>query len=343
MLDQLRRDLDLRLLRTLHLLLAEQSVSRVATLLGQTQPAVSATLKRLRELFSDPLLVRGAGGRLAPTDRALELRESVARILTDVDALLEASAGFDPRISRRHARVVASTCLGVLMLPRVVEMVRQQAPGIDLDLCARPSDDEALLRRRLEQGEIDVVIGNWPSPAETLRHAPLFETDIVCMMRPGHPMARAKAISLDEYLALDHLSPTPHSGALFSPIDGRLAQLGVSRRIAVSVPEYALAPYVLSRDDLVFTTGRPFAEHLASMTPLSVIPAPPEFGPMSFYMLWHERAHHSPFERWLRGVIRAAAAEVALLAAGGDHKPGLIGGISARRIPKPARRASTVP
>ncbi|MFX7934398.1 hypothetical protein ABTK33_20140, partial [Acinetobacter baumannii] len=93
-----------------------------------------------------------------------------------------------------------------------------------------------------------------------------FDTDIVCMLRPTHPLARATAMPLDLYLAQEHLSPTPHAGALFSPIDGRLAQLGVNRRIAVSVPEYALAPYVLSRDDLIFTTGRPFADHFASLT-----------------------------------------------------------------------------
>ncbi|MEJ1158359.1 helix-turn-helix domain-containing protein [Prosthecomicrobium sp. N25] len=56
--ERVRLDLDIRLLRTLHLLLTESSVSRVARILGQTQPAVSASLKRLRETFGDPLLVR---------------------------------------------------------------------------------------------------------------------------------------------------------------------------------------------------------------------------------------------------------------------------------------------
>lgn len=344
MLEKLRRELDLRLLRTLHLLLTESSVSRVADILGQSQPAVSATLRKLRDLIGDPLLVRGAGGKLVPTDRAVELREAVGRILADVDQLFEAATAFDPRTSRRRARIVASTCLGVLMLPRIVELVRAQAPHIDLDLCARPFDDESQLRRRLDDGEIDVVIGNWPAPAEALRYAPLFETDIVCMMRPSHSLARATSLSLTTYLTLDHLSPTPRAATPFSPIDGRLAQLGLSRRIAVAVPEYALAPYVLSRDDLVFTTGRPFAEHLASLTPFSVIPAPVEFGPMRFYMLWHERAHHSPFERWLRGLIRTVAAELAAIAPPhpiDDHNPAVMADIRRQRMSKPAAREST--
>lgn len=315
MIDKLRSDLDIRLLRTLHLLLSESSVSRVAGLLGQSQPAVSAALKRLRITLGDPLLVRGAGGRLVPSERGVQLIDVVGRILADFDRLFDGQGDFDPRTVRRHAHIVASNCLGALLLPRIVELVRAQAPLVDLDLCPRPGDDEATLRRRLETGEIDVVIGNWPSPSDVLRLAPLLDTEIVCMIRPSHRLARARGLPLDHYLTLDHISPTAPSSRLFSPIDGRLAELGLSRRIAVAVPEYALVPAVLARDDLVFTTGRPFADHLASMAPFAVIPAPVELGRMPFYMLWHDRAHHSPFERWLRGIIRTAASELAAIGA----------------------------
>ena len=321
MIDKLRNELDIRLLRTLHLLLTESSVSRVAGLLGQSQPAVSAALKRLRAMLGDPLLVRGAGGRLVPSERGVQLIDVVGRILTDFDRLFDAQVDFDPRTVRRQAHIVTANCLGALLLPRIVELVRAQAPCVDLDLCPRPGDDEAALRRRLETGEIDVVIGNWPSPSETLRLAPLLETEIVCMVRPSHALARSRTISLEQYLTFDHISPTAPSSGLFSPIDGRLAELGLARRIAVAVPEYALVPSVLARDDLIFTTGKPFADHIASMAPFAVVPAPAELGRMPFYMLWHERAHHSPFERWLRGVIRTAAAELAGLDAGEPGRP----------------------
>ena len=111
------------------------------------------------------------------------------------------------------------------------------------------------------------------------------------MVRPGHPFARRKALTLEDYLALDHLSPTPQASAHVSPIDGRLAQLGLKRRIRVSVPEFTVVPYVLAVNDLVFTSGRSFIEHLASIFPFAVLEAPPELGAMRFYMLWHERSH----------------------------------------------------
>lgn len=58
MFQGLDSSIDVRLLRVTHLLLQEQNVSRVATLLGLSQPAVSLSLKRARAVFGDPLLVR---------------------------------------------------------------------------------------------------------------------------------------------------------------------------------------------------------------------------------------------------------------------------------------------
>ena len=49
--------IDLNLLVALHILIEEGSVSKAASKLSITQPAMSKTLGRLRETFDDPLLV----------------------------------------------------------------------------------------------------------------------------------------------------------------------------------------------------------------------------------------------------------------------------------------------
>ena len=92
--------------------------------------------------------------------------------------------------------------------------------------------------------------------------------------------------------------------------DGRLAQLGLKRRIRVSVPEFSVVPDVLAANDLVFTSGRSFIEHLASIFPFAVLDAPPELGAMRFYMLWHERSRRAGHGRWLRALGRRAAREM---------------------------------
>ncbi|ACM38437.1 LysR family transcriptional regulator [Agrobacterium vitis] len=312
MSEQAYANLDIRLMRTLRLLLTECSVSRTADLLGQAQPTVSLSLKRLRDIFQDPLLVR-SGSALVPTERGLALRSAMNDILGRIDTHLISPTAFDPAVSVRHFRIVASNCLGTVFMPQLIGAITDMAPGISIDASPMPSQDDLL--SGLSEGRIDAVIGNWPHPPEHLRIAPMLKTDIVCMVRSTHRFARRgrDRIRLDEYLEESHLSPTSERDAQFSPIDGRLRDLGVKRHIRATVPEYSIAPYVLARSDLVFTTGRHFAEQVAQTFPFAVLDAPVELGQMHFYTLWHDRKHHAPDQAWLRRMIKHASAEMQTL------------------------------
>lgn len=305
--DHPEQGLDIRLLRVLHLLLTSSSVSRTADLLGQSQPAISAQLRRLRDIIGDPLLVR-SGTHMVPTERGVALLSVVRKVLDHLDTITDSGDGFQPKTSRRHLRIMAANCFGPFFLPRISALIRTQAPGTTIDYCSMHADTEMM--PGLEGGEIDLVIGNWPAPPEQLRFAPLLTTDIVCMVRQGHRLMDLRALDMQTYLTLDHLSPSPWAIAALSPIDGRLKELHLQRRIAVSVPEYTIAPSMLACTDLVFTTGRLFAEHIASALPLVIIDAPPELGRMNFYMLWHERSHASPCNKWLRDLVRGVAGEI---------------------------------
>jgi DNA-binding transcriptional LysR family regulator len=303
--------LDVRLMRTLLLLLTECSVSRTADLLGQAQPTVSLTLKRLRDMFNDPLLVR-SGSALVPTDRGLALRDALEGILTQIDSSLGERAGFDPKTADTKFRIVASNCLGTVLLPPLVGAIAEMAPQISLDLSPMPEQDDLL--SGLADGTIDAVIGNWPRPPQHLRLSPILTTDIVCLVRPNHRFAgRRDRMTLSDYLEEGHLSPTSDRHCHLSPIDGRLIELGKRRRIKATVPEYAIAPYVLAQSDLVFTTGRHFAEQVAQTFPFALLEAPEELGRMHFYMLWHDWKHHSPAQIWLRSMIKMVAMRMRVL------------------------------
>ncbi|WP_235890533.1 LysR family transcriptional regulator [Martelella alba] len=299
--------LDLRLMRILNVLMDECSVSKTATILGQSQPSVSLALKRLREILGDPLLVR-SGVRLIPTEKGLRIRGQVARILQDIDALADSGESFDPARYNKRFRVYAANCLGTFFMPRIAELVRREAPMMPLDFCSIPEESEIF--SELESGKLDLVIGNWPTPRDYLRFAPLLETDIVLVMRNDHPLAGRHRVSLEDYLTLDHLSPTPHTSPAISPIDGQLAQLDVKRNIAMSVAEFTLVPHMLERTDLVFTSSRPFAEQMALSGRFTIVAAPEELAKMSFYTLWHERSHLSPGNQWFRKLLRRVAQEI---------------------------------
>jgi DNA-binding transcriptional LysR family regulator len=295
---------DLKLMQLAYALLTECSVSRAATQTGQTQPSVSLALRRLRDMFGDPLLVR-SGSHLVLTERGVELRKSLARVLDDVEQLFEPAEQFDPALLHRSFNIIAANCLGMFLIPEIVRILHREAPLARLDFRKMPSADD--LMTQLETGEVDIIIGNWVHLPKNLRCITIFSCDIVCVVGNNHPFARKKRVNIEEYLQADHLSPTPSTDSALSPISTQLATHSLARRVAVSLPEYNIVPYLLPETDLVFTTGKPFAEHIASQIPVTLVEAPPELGRMRFSVLWHERAHTSPSSRWLRNVVRRAA------------------------------------
>ena len=299
--------LDLRLMHILSVLFEECSVSRTAVVLGYSQPSVSQALKKLRDILGDPLLVR-SGVRLIPTERGLEIHTCVKRILSEIRDITNEAHPFDPATYESRMRVHAANCLGTFFMPRIAALARAEAPNMPLDFCA--VHDDNLLFRELETGALDVIIGNWPKPRDYLRFAPLLETRTVLVLHKNHPLAHRDQLSLEEYLALDHLSPSPHTKLSISPIDGQLAQLDKKRKIAMTVAEFTLVPHMLEHSELVFSSSHPFAKKMASQGDFVIVKAPPELGSMRFYTLWHERSHLSPANQWFRKLLRRVAREI---------------------------------
>lgn len=296
--------IDLRHLRLLRALLAENSVSRAAKALGQSQPAVSVALRQLRDIFGDPLLVRSGSG-MVRTERAEAIAEALGALIDGIDDLVTPPSVFDPATSDRHIRIVAYLGLGSLLMPAVVKAIRAEAPNMRLEIL-QPGPPETI-KRQLQDGEIDLAIASRQDPFQSLRFAPLLESDFACLMCANHPLAGVQRLSMREYLSLDHLSPSSSAAVLGSPIDGRLLDLGYTRKIMITVPEFSLARYIVPGSNLVFTTVRPYAVELASNLPVKVVDAPPELGRMRAFQFWHEKSHHSAFGKWLRGTVRSVA------------------------------------
>lgn len=298
-----RDPVDSHLLRVLVTLVNERSVSRAAIRLGQSQPAVSIALKRLRELFGDALLVREKGG-MAPTERALLLREQARRALGEIDAMLAGPEVFDPAASQQTFRVGSPDFMAAGYLGAVVARFCREAPRARLEV--RPLGAGVDVEQALAQGELDLVIGNWVNPPPALHLSLLLQDEVVCLVGRRHPRA-AGGFTREQYLAARHLVPLPYSAAQRGLVDTHLAALRVARDARVVVPYFELAPHLLVDTDLVFTTARHFAAHYAALLPLAIVPAPFDFPAMRFYQLWHERSQGAPAHRWLRALMTQAA------------------------------------
>lgn len=298
--------IDLHLIRVLHTVLTERSVSRAALRMGMYQPAVSAALKRLRDLSGDPLLVRSGSG-MVPTDAGLRMIDPSASILRAAEVLFTDARGFDPHTARTTFRVAASDYLDPLFLPQLVSQIKSQAPLCPIEI--HPLSAQSDYQVRLAQGEIDLVVGNWPRPPDDLHIARLFGDDVVCLVAADHPATR-KTWDAAAWLEAEHIAPTPtHPGAK-GVIDDHLDTLGIKRNITARCPHFGLIPAMVASSLLVLTTGRQYCERFIDRLPLRILPCPIDFPRMMYYQLWHERTHTSLSARWLRERVKSVAASL---------------------------------
>ena len=297
--------IDLHLIKVLHTVLAERSVSRAAVRLGMYQPAVSAALKRLRELSGDPLLVR-SGSHMVPTEAGLRMLEPAAHILRSAETLFSDARLFDPATTEHTFSIAASDYLDPLFLPQLVARVKQLAPLCPIEI--HSLSGQADYRIQLAQGEVDVVIGNWPQPPEDLHLGRLFGDEVVCLVSQNHPAVRRGWSGVADWLDAEHVAPMPtHPGAR-GVIDDHLATQGLTRRITTRCAHFGLIPGMVAASLLVLTTGRQYCERFAASLPVVVVQPPVDFPRMMYYQLWHPRTHHSGAARWLRDQIKQVAA-----------------------------------
>ncbi len=298
--------IDLHLIRVLHTVLTERSVSRAALRLGMYQPAVSAALKRLRELAGDPLLVR-SGASMVPTEAGLRMIAPAADILRSAEVLFSDARAFDPATARHTFSLAASDYLDPAFLPQLVTQIKALAPGCQIEI--HPLSADADYRTHLAQGHYEVVIGNWPKPPDDLHLGSLFGDEVVCLVAKHHPAVR-RGWDQAAWLAAEHIAPTPtHPGAR-GFIDDHLAAQGLARNITARCPHFALIPAMVAGSLLVLTTGRQYCERFTASLPVRVLPCPVEFPRMMYYQLWHERTHASKAGRWLREQIKTVAASL---------------------------------
>ena len=302
--------IELHLIRVLHTLITESSVSRAAIRLASSQPAVSAQLKRLRLLTGDPLLVR-SGNAMKPTAVALRLVEPAAQLLQQAERLFGAhsrAGRFDAATTDATFRIAASDYLDPQFLPELVARIRSAAPGARLELM--PLSSEYDYRRSLAAGEVDLVIGNWLAPPAELHLGRLVSDEVVCLVADGHPASRHATPArwtVEKYLACDHVAPSPtHPGAR-GVIDEHLQRQGLSRDIAVRSAHFSLIPLMVAQSLLVLTTGRLFCTRYVDALPVRIVRCPVPFPPLAYYQLWHDLTHHAPALMWLREQVRDVA------------------------------------
>lgn len=288
---------DIGLLLSLDVLLAERNVSRAAIRLGLSQPALSAQLARLREMFGDPLLV-ATGRGMVPTPRAEALREPLHNLLERLLSLVREQVPFDPATATDTFRIAASDFLHrALSLPCAIA---RDAPHVRVALMAF---DAQRASAQLESGEVDLLIASERLTPKTARARRLFDEDMVFVQRRGHPRGTGP-LTLEAFCALDHVLVSPEGGGFHGAADDALAALGMARRVVASLPSFLLVPGMVGKTDLVAVVPRCLTVMFPDM--FEVAEAPIDLPGFTVYASWHQRRQIDAAHVWLREKVRAA-------------------------------------
>jgi len=297
-------DVDIAGLRVLHAVSASRHVGRAAEALGLGQPTVSYHLRRLRDLFGDPLFVRDGRG-VRPTPRALALAPRVGALLVAADDLVTPEV-FDPAQVQREVRVASLDYERVVLLADVVARTAKRAPGVRFALVPRTSRDPAALA----EGSLDLVVGpRQARPGLGLRSRRVYVDDVRCGVARGHPLARRRrrAPSLEEWVAYPHVSVIVEDTA-GNEVDTYLARRGLARRVLARVAGFEAALAVVARTEAIALLPASLGER-ARAAQVEVLDAPLTPRTFGVHLTWHERTQHDPFHVWLRALVVATAGE----------------------------------
>lgn len=291
------KDVDLNLLRIFEAVMKTRSVTRAGQVLGLSQPAMSYALRRLRELFKDPLFVRSQN-TLLPTPRARELATPIAEVLESIRRNVLQSGEFHVDSVEREFAFCLTDIGQILFLPVLVQRVRDLAPNVTV--CVR-SIVGVQLASALESGEVDLAIGYFPDLPGSVFQQRLYEEDVVCLCRTDHPQID-NAITQRQYLDLPHVIVRSPMRAIES-IEKELERQSIKRRSVLIVPDYVSLPGVLESSELIATVPHTIARALCRFGAIKIIALPFNLPKRTVHQYWHSRYNHDPANRWLRGVV----------------------------------------
>lgn len=290
------KKLDLNLLVTLETLLVEQNVTRAAERLHLSQPAVSAQLSRLRELFDDPLLIPAQRG-MTPTAKALELLGPLRQALDQVRATLAEHRQFTPETASLSVVIACTDYLQTAVVQPLAISLRKRAPGVRIALRHL---DPARLEAQMLNGEVDLALMTPELGPESLRSRHLFDERYVLIGRVGHPKLRDR-LSVAQFARLDHVIVSLRGGDFTTAVDDVLAALGYQRNVALSAASFLSVPEIVAHSDFVALVPERLVRDRCEV--LKVVECPFPVPGFAVGMLWHERNHGHSGQRWIRDAI----------------------------------------
>ncbi|WP_410482181.1 LysR family transcriptional regulator [Raoultella terrigena] len=250
--------IDLNLLTVFLVLYREGSVTRSAEVLHLGQPAISGALKRLREMFNDPLFVRSAKGML-PTPRAEALMVNMQPLMENLHTVMFGAQDFSPATAKHTFRLGMSDWSEHWLMPDLLPAIAHEAPGVELHIVAA---DPFQVRRLLEDDVIDIAVSlNKPSTGEVVSE-PVMTMGVSTLWSPQQIPCDGP-LSINDFIAYEHIMVS-YRESNHSEIDRQLADQGLQRHVRYVTANFSTFPLLLTTMPVFATVSRRAGPTLAA-------------------------------------------------------------------------------
>ena len=289
---------DLNLFVVFEAIYIEGNITKAAYALNLSQPAVSHSLGKLRTHFDDPLFVR-QGNEMRPTAVANNVIADVREALHQLQVCLVQSRQFEPLTSRKQFSLSLHGSLEASYLPRLMQVLTQESPGVKLRSHRRVRRSE--LENKLASGDIDLAVDTLLPVGENILHSQIEQDELVVVARRDHCVLQ-NTLDLAQYLDLPHVLVSSRSSGPGIE-DFELGRLGLQRKIGLRCQHPFSACRVVAGSDMLLTLPKTSAIMYSEIVDLVIYPLPVELPPIDVHLYWHVNVDMDPANKWLRNKI----------------------------------------
>ncbi len=297
-------NIDLNVLVALDALLEQRSVTRAAEQLNLSQPALSASLARLRRHFGDQLLTR-SGNEYRLTPLAVQLKDRTRAALGSVERVFAAEPDFDPATSAREFSIVLSDYASSTFGPQLVRLLTEQAPHARLRLIA--NTPAVVDRAAAELLRTDLLV---------LPHGFVHDLSHQDLYRDGWRfVVSADNTDVGEALTFRQLETMPWLLTYFGPNAStpamrELRLRGITPRVQVVTENFLTVSRLVAGSPRVAVLQRRLADRLPAELGVRAVDGPLDLAPLVEAMWWHPVYDDDPEHTYLRQLVLSATADL---------------------------------
>ncbi|HAS6141086.1 TPA: LysR family transcriptional regulator [Vibrio vulnificus] len=294
------KNTDLNLIPIFVAIFEEQNLSKAATRLDISQPAVSKALARLRDIYDEPLFHRCPSG-VEPTSFAVDIYPAMLTAFKNFTSTLSASSKFEAKVSNRIFSIACVSVASYELMPQLLKQIRQHAPNISLEVHPLFTEDyESDLRLQRYDLIIDMAPRGWTS----LKVEPIFSERLMVVCCADHPRI-ADACSVAQFLAEEHVvvSRWHARKSLMSAED--IADLAQRKIIYRASGAMEMLP-VIHGSAYIGMLPESTINAFTTTYNIKAVPLPFEHDVYDLCAIWHPSRSSESAHQWLRNQLREA-------------------------------------